>query len=123
MCIIECPDDNPLYNCQKVTNMVAVPFIDTTKTRQVLKTIHRMMMFGFKEKAKIETEIVEYVQPILEAWSGVKLQNPGLVFGIRRYLYGAWMMLHVDRLPTHVISAIIQVGNTIILVFRDICFC
>lgn len=103
--------------------MVAVPFIDTTKTRQVLKTIHRMMMFGFKEKAKIETEIVEYVQPILEAWSGVKLQNPGLVFGIRRYLYGAWMMLHVDRLPTHVISAIIQVGNTIILVFRDICFC
>ena len=30
-------------------------------------------------------------------------------FGMRRYLRGAWMSLHVDRLPSHIISVILQV--------------
>ena len=37
------------------------------------------------------------------------LVNDFTIYGIRRYLRGAWMGLHVDKLPTHIISAILQV--------------
>ena len=49
------------------------------------------------------------IQPILETWSGQKLDPNVGIFGIRRYLRGAWMSLHLDRLPTHILSAILQV--------------
>ena len=39
----------------------------------------------------------------------IRLESENIVYGIRRYLRGAWMSLHVDVLPTHVLSAILQV--------------
>ena len=63
--------------------------------------------------ALIETEIQLSLQPILESWSGQKLSKDHVVYGIRRYLRGASLMSHVDRLPTHIISAILQVGSSI----------
>ena len=59
----------------------------------------------------IETEILLSLRPILESWSGQKLSKDHVVHGIRRYLRGAYFMSHVDRLPTHIISAILQVGS------------
>ena len=59
--------------------------------------------------ALIEKEILSSLQPILESWSGQKLSQDHVVYGIRRYLRGASLMAHVDRLPTHIISAILQV--------------
>ena len=56
-----------------------------------------MKKIGFKERNKIGRDIIEYVKPILEKWSGQKLKNPGLIYGVRRYLNGASMMLHVDH--------------------------
>ena len=53
--------------------------------------------------------IYQVIKPILETWSGQQLSFEG-VFGIRRYLRGASMQLHLDRLPTHIISAILQVN-------------
>ncbi len=50
----------------------------------------------------------ESLRPILEEWSGVELELTE-VYGIRRYREGAWLQLHVDRLKTHVVSAILQV--------------
>ena len=57
----------------------------------------------------IETEILLSLRPILETWSGQKLSRNHVLYGIRRYLRGASFMSHVDRLPTHIISAILQV--------------
>ena len=57
--------------------------------------------------ALIEKEILSSLQPILESWSGQKLSQDHVVYGIRRYLRGASLMAHVDRLPTHIISAIL----------------
>ena len=62
----------------------------------------------------IETEILLSLHPILESWSGQKLSKDHVVYGIRRYLRGAYIMSHVDRLPTHVISVILQVSSTIL---------
>ena len=39
--------------------------------------------------------------------------TPGMVYGIRRYLQGASLSLHVDRLDTHVVSAILQLDQEV----------
>ena len=62
----------------------------------------------------IETEILLSLRPILETWSGQKLSRNHVLYGIRRYLRGAYFMSHVDKLPTHIISAILQVSFPII---------
>ena len=59
----------------------------------------------------IETEILLSLRPILETWRGQKLSRNHVLYGIRRYLRGAYFMSHVDRLPTHII---IQVSFPII---------
>lgn len=33
------------------------------------------------------------------------------MYGIRRYKAGAWLATHLDRLSSHVISAIINIGQ------------
>ena len=48
----------------------------------------------------------------MEKWAGQRLEEEGIVFGIRRYIRGAWMSLHVDRLPTHIFGVILQVINS-----------
>ena len=49
------------------------------------------------------------LKPIIEAWSLTKVSDDIIVYGIRRYLKGAWLSLHLDREDTHVLSAILQV--------------
>ena len=58
---------------------------------------------------KFQTMISQTLLPILEKWSGQKLSSDPIIYGIRRYLRGAWCLLHVDRLPTHILSVILQV--------------
>ena len=49
---------------------------------------------------------------MLEDWCQKKLSKEVVIYGIRRYLRGAWLSLHVDKLPTHIISVILQVHQT-----------
>lgn len=56
--------------------------------------------------------IVAEMDPILESWSGISLESSA-VYGIRRYLNGSYLNLHVDRLNTHVISAILQIDQDV----------
>ena len=48
--------------------------------------------------------------------SNFKFENvvcfPGTsVYGIRRYSSGAWLASHLDKMETHVISAILNIGQ------------
>ena len=58
---------------------------------------------------KLQSMISQTLLPILEKWSGQKISSDPIIYGIRRYLRGAWCQLHVDRLPTHILSVILQV--------------
>ena len=58
---------------------------------------------------KLQSMISQTLLPILEKWSGQKISSDPIIYGIRRYLRGAWCQLHVDRLPSHVLSVILQV--------------
>ena len=52
------------------------------------------------------------LQPLAEEWSGVKLKHTA-TYGVRRYTNGSWLTSHVDRFNTHVISAIINLGQSV----------
>ena len=60
----------------------------------------------------IKDGLNEYLKPILEEFSGLTL-NDGGFYGIRRYLNGACLWTHVDKLPTHQISAILQIDQKV----------
>ena len=47
-----------------------------------------------------------------EAWSGVLLEHTA-TYGVRRYTNNSWLVAHTDRLGTHVISAIMNLGQEV----------
>ena len=67
---------------------------------------------GFVENnVELQREVRLSLLPIMENWSGIELKRKPVIYGIRKYLRGAWLGLHVDRLPTHIISVILQVSD------------
>lgn len=54
----------------------------------------------------------ETLHPLAEKWAGVKLKHSA-TYGIRRYTNGSWLTSHVDRFNTHVISAILNIGQKV----------
>ena len=52
------------------------------------------------------------LQPLAESWSGVRLEHTS-TYGIRRYTDGSWLIAHIDRFKTHVISAILNIGQAV----------
>eukprot|EP00484_Ammonia_sp_Unknown_P017850 CAMPEP_0197044144 /NCGR_PEP_ID=MMETSP1384-20130603/20263_1 /TAXON_ID=29189 /ORGANISM="Ammonia sp." /LENGTH=464 /DNA_ID=CAMNT_0042475545 /DNA_START=114 /DNA_END=1508 /DNA_ORIENTATION=- len=52
--------------------------------------------------------IGDLLRPMLEEWSGVKLRY-STIYGMREYIQGAVLKGHVDRVETHIISAILHI--------------
>ncbi|XP_059089948.1 uncharacterized protein LOC131885796 isoform X2 [Tigriopus californicus] len=71
-----------------------------------------VQLVGSRRPNLVKKVVQQTLEPLLEKWSGIKL-TPTLVYGFRRYLRGAWLSLHVDRLHTHVVSAILQVDQDV----------
>ena len=67
-----------------------------------------MLMNFINDNQEVHQEIKNSLLPIMGNWCGLSLKS-AVVYGIRRYIRGAWLGLHVDRLPTHIISVILQV--------------
>jgi len=61
---------------------------------------------------ELRSDIFKTVHPMLEKWSGQKLEYSA-VYGIREYQHGASLDMHVDRYETHVISMIINVDQEV----------
>ena len=59
---------------------------------------------------KVVTNVLSSAMiPIIEKWGKIAVSGKFTVYGIRRYTRGAFLLQHVDRLPTHILSAILQV--------------
>ena len=71
-----------------------------------------MLINFIHDNSEVRKEIESSLLPILENWSRQSLKKEPVIYGIRRYLRGAWLGLHVDHLPTHIISVILQVIHT-----------
>ena len=72
-------------------------------------------MMPFLNEEVVSNTVRMELQPILEEWAKVELNPEFIGYGIRRYKRGAQLLLHTDRLETHIISAILQVRRTYIL--------
>ena len=60
----------------------------------------------------IRMEIVLALMPILEEWVHRKLELTAL-YGIREYSRGATLKMHVDKIETHHVSAIVNVHQQV----------
>jgi len=52
--------------------------------------------------------IGDVLQPLMEEWSGTKLRY-STIYGMREYVQGAVLKGHLDRVETHIISAILHI--------------
>ena len=50
--------------------------------------------------------------PLAEEWAGVKLR-PSSIYGIRRYVNNSALISHIDKVNTHVISLILNLGQDV----------
>ncbi len=62
--------------------------------------------------AALKADVHKLLQPLLEQWSGAELE-PTVVYGIRRYTRGATLKPHRDRVRTHIISAILNIDQSV----------
>ena len=63
----------------------------------------------WKERDSIAKDVV---RPILSEWGGVEELELTAFYGIREYSRNACLRNHVDRVDTHVFSAILQISQT-----------
>lgn len=56
--------------------------------------------------------IFKSITPLLEEWAGRRLE-PSTIYGIREYKNGAALTMHVDRIETHQVSAILNVAQSV----------
>jgi hypothetical protein len=61
----------------------------------------------FPEVTKI---VKEEMYSLLSKWSGAKLKNEGIIYGIRFYKNGATLGMHIDKKETHHISVNMSVA-------------
>ena len=64
---------------------------------------------NWQERDRIANDVI---RPILQEWSGESSLELTAFYGIREYEAGAVLRNHVDRIDTHVYSAILQIGQT-----------
>ena len=86
-------------------------FVAFIQLLYILEPKHNILKLNIKNDDFLGDKIRNYIKPILEKWCGEPLDRNVTIYGIRRYLRGSWMALHLDRVPTHIISAILQVSN------------
>lgn len=62
--------------------------------------------------ATLRAPIAATLKPLLEAWVCQPLRTTA-VYGIREYQQGATLDMHIDRMETHIISAILNVAQEV----------
>jgi len=77
------------------------PQIDAVYTPLPSKFIHL---------GRMQTEIADDLKALHEAWSGMELE-PTSTYGIRAYQNGSSLIMHHDKVHTHVISSIVHIGH------------
>ncbi len=95
----ECPNSAHM-NCDQI--------VDGEK---VLKRVTQVMLF--LDEPLVRQKLENTLKPIVEEWGATEVKDETVIYGIRRYLRGAWMAMHVDKLPTHILSAILQIDQDV----------
>ncbi|WP_339865386.1 2OG-Fe(II) oxygenase [Paremcibacter congregatus] len=89
----------------QVPETVAERFIKNAKTDTAKSSLIQL-------PKSLEKEIQACLKPVLEIWSGLKLE-PTFVYGIRVYHHGTALKVHRDRNGTHIIGVIINIDQEV----------
>jgi len=92
-----------VINCEEI---VSDEEMEESSLKEIQKTY--MMLLSDKTLDLLEGGL----KPLAEAWADVELIHTS-TYGIRRYTNGSWLTSHVDRFNTHVISAILNIGQQV----------
>ena len=65
-------------------------------------------MVPLSREREVKEALAEELRGLAESWAGLELEV-SKVYGPRRYSRHSRLALHVDRLSTHVISAIVNI--------------
>jgi len=95
---------------------VCIPQISTFNCQELVEdgrecsSRHSKKELYKKLPTQLQETIMEHLISIGEQFSGVRLMGTS-VYGIRRYTRGAWLVSHLDHMHTHVVSAILNIGQ------------
>ena len=70
-------------------------------------------MIDFINRSVVLRTVEIKMRKIMEEWANVKLDKNGVIYGIRRYTRGSILLQHVDKIPSHIISAILQIDQKV----------
>jgi len=90
-----------VINCQEVQDM-----------GQESRVRNRRRTFMIQLSEEVLSAVRDTLHPLAEDWSGVRLEHTA-TYGVRRYTNGSWLASHLDRFSTHVISAILNLGQSV----------
>jgi len=82
---------------------------EDTPSRQI-DVIKGKLRPKFIDQDELNEEILHELLPMFEEWSGVRLK-PAIAYGLRIYQNESALLMHVDKIEDHVISAILHVGH------------
>ena len=103
--------DHPQHYCNEITGQS----INCRKMDSNGQFIEKknVFIYDFGSNFRVSQRIENYVRKQLEIWTNSSLATNMLTYGIRRYTRGAKLFSHVDTLPLHLISVIIQVDQKV----------
>ena len=82
---------------------------EDTPSRQI-DVISGHLRPKFISQLELNSAVLSELQPMFEAWAGVPLV-PAIAYGLRIYQNGSSLLMHIDKIDDHVISAILHVGH------------
>lgn len=83
---------------------------DNIREEAKIDVLYTPIPSKFIDIPKVSREVHEALLPLHEEWSGLKLR-PSSIYGIRMNRNGSSLIMHYDKIHTHVISSIIHVGH------------
>ena len=81
----------------------------TEGSKKVVKIPRSKMLYLDMEDIELTFKTLG---PLAEEWAGVKLR-PSSIYGIRRYVNNSALISHIDKVNTHVISLILNLGQDV----------
>jgi len=90
-----------VINCEQIINDGGECRLHSSKRTFMMEPSH-----------VVKNKLKEALHPMAETWANVKLKHEA-TYGIRRYTNGSWLTSHVDRFNTHVVSAILNIGQDV----------
>lgn len=85
---------------------------DNIRTERQIDAVHTPMPSKFIDIPNLTKLVLDRLKPLHEEWAGGMELKGTSVYGIRAYQNGSALIMHYDKVHTHVISSIVHIGHS-----------